>query len=120
MLFNVSERREGDQTVLSVLGDVDLATLPELAGRIARTHGDLLVVDLSDVDYFDPLCLGVLIAGHLRCVRADRRFAIRCVGRTRDLIHESGLDQIMTVLDGADGTDGAEREAENPTPETDV
>lgn len=109
MLFHVSERRDGDRTVLAVIGDVDLATLPELAGRIARAPGEQLVVDLDAVDYFDPLCVGALVAGQLRAQRAGRSFALRCRGRIRALIEESGLARIITVLDeepgpGSDGT----------------
>lgn len=100
MFFNVRESRHGDRVVLSVLGDVDLATLPELANRITRVDADELVIDLSSVDYFDPLCLGVLITAQRTSHRRGRVLAVVSpTGPTRAMLDECRMERLLTIRD---------------------
>ena len=102
MLFNVQVTGEGERTVLHVLGDVDLASLPILAGHIGATQGEALEIDLSSVDHFDPLAMGALLAAKLRMRRRNGTLSIVCPpGRTRSVLEDCGLTSVLTVKDGA-------------------
>ncbi|UDY34423.1 STAS domain-containing protein [Dermatobacter hominis] len=100
MLFDVRVLPEGDWDVLCVVGDLDLATVPALRQSFDRLDSPASAVDLSGVDYVDPVTLGVLLLGALRAGRAGGRFAVVCPpGPARDLLAETGVDRILTVVD---------------------
>ncbi len=100
MLFDVRVLRVGEWSVLAVVGDMDLATLPSLRQELDRLDGALTAIDLSGVDYVDPVSLGVILTGSLRATRRGGRFTVVCPpGPARDLLTESGLDRIIQVLD---------------------
>lgn len=99
MLFDVRVVPVGDWDVLGVLGDLDLATVPRLRQGFDRVHGDRVAVDLSGVDYLDPVSLGVLLVGALRASRADGRYVVVCPpGPARELLAETGVDRILEVV----------------------
>lgn len=100
MLFDVRTRHQGDWTVVAVIGDVDLATIPALRQELDRAEGAAVALDLGGVDLFDPLAFGVVVAGSLRATRRGARFAVVCPpGRPRELFAESRLDRILDVVE---------------------
>ncbi len=100
MLFDVRVLPVGDWDVLSVVGDLDLATLPALRQAFDRIEASDAAVDLSGVDYVDPVTLGALLVGSLRAGRSGGRFAVVCPpGAARELLAETGVDRILTVVD---------------------
>ena len=100
MLFDVRTHEREGWTVVAVVGEVDLGTIPALRQHLDACAGDRVALDLSGVDHFDPLGFGVVIAGSLRARRRGASFAVICPeGRPRELFAESGLDQILTVAD---------------------
>ena len=99
MLFDVRVLRVGEWSVLAVVGDMDLATLPSLRQELDRLDGERTAIDLSGVDYVDPVSLGVILTGSLRATRRGARFAVVCPpGPAADLLTESGLDRIIRVV----------------------
>jgi anti-anti-sigma factor len=108
VLFEARTDPLGDWAVVRVIGEIDLASLPSLRQEVDRTDGDRLALDLTDVDYVDPVALGVVVAGSVRMARRGGRFAVICPpGGPRDLLAESGLDRILAVVAGADDLPGA-------------
>lgn len=100
MLFDVRTLQRDGWSVVAVVGDVDLATLPTLKQHTDGTAGERVALDLSGVDHLDPAALGVVIALQLRARRAGARFAVVCPpGRPQELLAETGLDRIVEVLD---------------------
>jgi anti-anti-sigma factor len=100
VLFDVRVLPIGDWDVLCVVGDLDLATLPSLRQSLDRIEAPRAAIDLSGVDYVDPVTLGVLLVGSLRAARSGGRFAVVCrPGPARDLLAETGIDRILTVVD---------------------
>lgn len=100
MLFDARTVRSGEWDVVRVVGDVDLSTMPALRTQMDRGAGPNVVLDLGEVDVFDPLVFGVVIAGALRASRRGGRFAVVCAqGRTRELFAESGVDRIVAVVE---------------------
>jgi len=74
MIFDVEVSTEGAVTVVTVLGEVDVATAPTLRqtllGLVSETGGPpRIVIDLAGVDFLDSTGLGVLL-GALKRVRA--------------------------------------------------
>jgi anti-anti-sigma factor len=74
--FSLAVRRSDAGTVVSVVGELDVATAPELAQALAGAHGDL-TVDLNATTFADPSTLGVLLAA-------------RAEGRTMHVLRQSG------------------------------
>lgn len=100
MLFDVRILPVGEWDVLCVVGDLDLATMPALRQGFDRLDSSSAAVDLSGVDHVDPMALGVLLVGALRARRSHGRFAVVCpAGPARDLLAETGVDRIVTVVD---------------------
>ncbi len=96
MLFDIQRRIADGREVVSVVGDVDLASLPELATALMASTGDV-VVDLSGVDYVDPVCLGALIAMDLRVRRGGGHLTVRASSGVGSLLEESRLNEILDV-----------------------
>jgi anti-sigma B factor antagonist len=62
--MQISERMEGEIPVISIKGDVDLETSPELRQFLKPKVGDKckrLLLDFSDVNYIDSSGLATLI-----------------------------------------------------------
>lgn len=95
------ERARGGAVVLSLHGEADLHTAPMLRNRLdGAIDGDApgVVVDLSDVPFFDSTALGVLVAGMKR-LRATRR-QLRLVAprvEVRRLLELTLLDRVLAI-----------------------
>jgi len=58
LLELIVERHDGT-TVVSVVGEIDMATAPELRHGLAQTHGHV-IVDLRAVSFLDSCGIGTL------------------------------------------------------------
>jgi anti-sigma B factor antagonist len=96
-------RRElaGDTSLLSVEGDLDLASAPSLKWALAdlQTAGSRhVVVDLSRVSFIDSTALGVLV-GAQRSLDPGVRLAIACAEENVLRIFElTGLDGMFEIV----------------------
>ncbi len=108
--FVISQRELAhDITVLSVEGDLDLASAPSLKWALAdlqssgRRH---VVVDLSKVSFIDSTALGVLV-GAQRAMDKGVRLAVACseenVLRIFELTGLDGMFEIVATLEDAVG-----------------
>lgn len=109
--FTIEEERlgGGETGIITLGGDVDLHTAPQLRERLSRAIDDgvsYLVVDLADVTFIDSMTLGVLLGaskrmrprgGQLRLVVSEpsvrKIFEITLLDRVFDL-HPSREDAI--------------------------
>jgi anti-sigma B factor antagonist len=70
--LELSADHTGSSTVVTVAGEIDLATAPQfeafLRDRLARTRA-VLMVDLSGVDYLGSAGLEVLLSVRAECAR---------------------------------------------------
>ncbi|WP_266384654.1 STAS domain-containing protein [Streptomyces canus] len=83
--FNVTGNEQGDWTVLSVTGELDLVTSPVLRQRVHDVVAEgrhRLVLDLSDVYFCDSSGVGVLIASRrlIRSCQGDLRLILPAQG----------------------------------------
>ena len=79
--FAIVEQRPDERTaVISIAGELDLATAPQLKWRLVdaiEAGLGAIVVDLGDVTFMDSTALGVLV-GVRRGLDAGARLAIVC------------------------------------------
>ena len=102
--FSISATERDGQLLVTLRGELDLATAPDLEdlleGRIAA--GQEVVVDLRGLQFMDSSGIRVLIAGHARAERAGTRLLIV---RPADehpvakIIEVSGLDGELHLID---------------------
>ncbi len=120
MDLSVTSRQEGERSVVSVVGEIDVYTAPSLRERlndlVASGHYHL-VVDLSGVEFMDSTGLGVLVGGlnrvrthdgTLRLVCAQEKIlkVFRITGLTKVFPIFAGLDDALAAPDDAPaGTD---------------
>jgi anti-sigma B factor antagonist len=97
--FHVESDREDSVTLVTVTGEVDLATAPELEERLgeAVAAGDT-TADLVGVEFMDSTGLRVLIAAHEAADAAGHSFSLVVAeGPVTRLLRITGVDQQLTV-----------------------
>ena len=79
----LTTRRDAHETVLSVVGELDILTAPRLASTlddiIRRQHGDL-VIDLTDTGFIDSIGLHALLMVERRLSERSRHLTVICAG----------------------------------------
>ncbi|WP_039814600.1 STAS domain-containing protein [Nocardia otitidiscaviarum] len=102
MTTTVSVRDEA--TVLTVAGEVDLATAPALENAIDATLGGkpaVLVIDLSEVSFLASAGMAALVAAHQRA--GDTRIAVVADGpATSRQLKMTNLDQVFALYSNLD------------------
>lgn len=100
----------GENTVLTVTGEIDMGTSPQLRSALSRVLDDVgsaLIVDLSAVEFLGSSGLAVLVETH--DAAAGRGIALRLVCRSREVVRPleaTGLTELFEVhpdLDAALG-----------------
>ena len=96
--FSATTRATGTGPVVTVSGEVDVATAPRLRaeiGALALARGQLLVVDLAGVTFYDSSGISALIAARNLAEEAEAGVALAAVpdrlSRTFGLIGLGGF-----------------------------
>ncbi len=103
MKLTVSTTERDDVTIVTVSGEVDVYTAPQLRSaleeRIAAGH-TALIVDLQDVGFLDSTGLGVLV-GRVKAVKkVDGWLRVVCTNeRILRLFGITGLDRVIAIHD---------------------
>jgi anti-sigma B factor antagonist len=108
----------GNAHVVSVAGDLDLATAPQLRDELAHASSEgatELVVDLLRVPFVDSVALGVLVEASKRTQARGGVFRVVCDDRRIARIVEiTGLDRVLRLhptlreaLEALEALDGA-------------
>jgi anti-sigma B factor antagonist len=96
-----TEKAGSDAIVLSLTGEVDLYTCPELKTELLRVIDEgaqVVVVDLSGTSFIDSTGLAVLIRGAERLRTNDGRLTVVVVDPSlRKIFEVTGLDRIFTI-----------------------
>ncbi len=90
-----------DRLVVSVAGDLDLASAPSLETALAglTPFGRTVVIDLTDVEFIDSSGVRALLAVN-QLVTDDVGVPVVLTGgtsATRRLIELTGIDQVFTI-----------------------
>jgi anti-sigma B factor antagonist len=102
--FAISAEDRDGRGYLSLRGELDLATAPELEQLVNERidAGQEVVVDLRALEFMDSSGIRVLVAAHARAARNDTRlFVVRPADATAvaKIIDVSGLDGELRIVD---------------------
>ncbi len=91
----------GNVHVLTVTGDLDVATAPALSSELARAWHEgatEVVVDLLRVAFVDSVGLGLLVEASKRTSASGGVFRVVCVDRRiARIIEITGLDRVLRL-----------------------
>ena len=75
----ITQRRSGDTAIVTVRGEIDVASAPELRTHLHELSSDgtpSVVVDLREVTFLDSSALGVLVGALRRCRENESDFKL--------------------------------------------
>jgi anti-sigma B factor antagonist len=109
-LLQVTTREQDHWTVVTAVGQLDVATAPRFRQTLQEAQyggGVNVVVDLEGVEFLDSFGLGVLV-GALRRARSHQTGFAVAVQRPRllQLFELTGLDQVLRVVAEVDDVTG--------------
>jgi anti-sigma B factor antagonist len=106
--FELRSTRVADAVVVTIAGEIDMATAPEVAQAIDSEHdgASRVVVDLTDVTFLDSSALNALIHCQKSLVEHDVAFRVvspsdRAVRNVFDITHLTGPLSVVESLDEA-------------------
>jgi anti-sigma B factor antagonist len=99
--FRIEERLDGAMPVISVIGEIDVATAPQLReslhGVIAAGRSTV-ALDLLAVTFIDSTALGVLVGGLKRCRELGGELHVVVAdARIRKIFEITGLDKVFPL-----------------------
>ncbi len=101
--FRLEVRNEGRSTVISVSGELDLASSPALQeelDRVAASDSQMLIIDLRELDFMDSTGLSVLVRAHQRIEEQGRQLAmVKGPQQVQRLLSLTGVADRLTVVD---------------------
>ena len=101
--MQVQVRQQGDAAIISVSGEVDLYTSPEVRKAITQQSGKkvpLIVVNLAEVEYMDSSGVATLVEGMQLTGKYMGGF--RLVGlqpAVREVFELARLDRVFSIFD---------------------
>ena len=100
--LSCSVEHRADATIVSLCGEVDIASAPELrevlVDVLAETPATHLIVDLSGVGFIDSTGIGVIVGAHRRVTaNGGRLTAVVTTNAVRRALHTTGLLGVWRV-----------------------
>jgi anti-sigma B factor antagonist len=99
--LSLSTRTEGERTIVSVGGEIDVYTAPKLREQLidlvaaGKYH---LIVDMENVDFLDSTGLGVLVGGLKRVRAHDGSLELVCSQeRILKIFRITGLTKVFAI-----------------------
>jgi len=103
MIMQIATTPGSDRYIITVSGEVDLATSPDLDNAIIaaiESGTSSLAIDLTDVSFMDSSGLGVIVRGLKRCREADKDLDLVITNeRVLKVFGITGLDQVIPIHD---------------------
>ena len=102
--FAISTDEVDGRTQLTLRGELDLATAPELEQIVIERidSGREVVVDLRGLEFMDSSGIRILVAAHARAGRAGTRLVVVRPGSgsaVAKIVQVSGLDGELNLVD---------------------
>ena len=99
--MQIAQTSNPDRHVITVSGEVDLATSPQLDAAIISaldSGAKAVAIDLTDVTFMDSSGLGVIVRGLKRCREADIDLDLVITNdRVLKVFGITGLDQVIPI-----------------------
>ncbi len=99
--FDVEIATSNGQTVVSVRGELDMATAPSLWQQLSEAIPEVegrLVIDQAQTRFIDSTGMGVFVRAFKRLQNGGAELVLRSLNdTTRKVIELTGLDQILTI-----------------------
>ena len=106
--FQLRSSRVGDAVVLAIVGEIDMATAPEVERAIDRGHDGTrrVVIDLTEVTFLDSSALNALVHSQRNLAEHDIAFRIvspsdHAVRNVFDITHLTGPLSVVDSIDDA-------------------
>ena len=104
MNFDIKTEQLADRVyVVSLAGEVDLYTAPELKQQLLEVIGQgasHVIVDFTNTTFIDSTTLGVLVGGVKRLRTNEGELALVCSDRNIAKIFEiTGLDRVFAIYE---------------------
>jgi anti-anti-sigma factor len=104
--FEAQCERRGEAAVVSVLGEVDLASAEKLRAvlGVPEAQAATVVLDLRGVTFIDSSGLSVIVAEHQRAQAEQRRLVVAVEGAAmvERLFDLTGLHRTLTIVSDPD------------------
>jgi anti-sigma B factor antagonist len=101
--FQVEVRRNGAAAVVSVSGELDLASGPELEAELDQLTGpdvQLVVIDLRRLDFMDSTGLSILVRAHQRLAAEGAEMGlVRGSQQVQRLLDLTGVAERLRLVD---------------------
>ncbi len=101
MIMQIATTPGSDRYLITVSGEVDLATSPDLdTAVIAAIDSGIssVVIDLTDVSFMDSSGLGVIVRALKRCREAENDLDLVITNeRVLKVFGITGLDQVIPI-----------------------
>jgi anti-sigma B factor antagonist len=101
-----------DPVVVTVRGEIDLASAPELAGLLVELTGQghrYIAVDLASVEFMDSTGVRALIDASERLRSAGGRLVIQAAhARVERVLELTGVDRLLRAPEGAELAEGGD------------
>jgi anti-sigma B factor antagonist len=101
--FRVEAHSENQAVVISITGELDLASSPSLEQhleRLASTDTALVIVDLRALEFMDSTGLSVLVRSHQRAEEHDQRLVlVKGPQQVQRLLSLTGVEGRLTLVD---------------------
>ncbi|MBV9414072.1 MAG: STAS domain-containing protein [Solirubrobacterales bacterium] len=99
--FRLEVRSQGQATIITVSGELDLASSPALQeelDRVAASETQRLIIDLRALDFMDSTGLSVLVRAHQRAEEQGRELAmVKGPQQVQRLLSLTGVADRLTV-----------------------
>jgi anti-sigma B factor antagonist len=102
--LRVSSRSQGDHTIVTLAGEIDLYTAPRLQSELFATMRSadpaLVVVDMSGVEFCDSTGMNVLLAAHRQASERGGDLSLAAPrAPVRKILEVTGLATVFTIHD---------------------
>jgi anti-sigma B factor antagonist len=104
--FRVQTHTMGRVTTLALSGELDLVSSPALQrsmDKLAHSDTELIVVDLSALEFMDSTGLHLLLRAQQQAQEAGRRFAlVRGPDQVQRVFNLTGMADTLTIVDSVE------------------
>lgn len=108
-LLDMTAREQGDVTILSLTGELDISSAARVEKELSRAEERLpaaLVLDLSALEFMDSTGLRIVVSADARARERGGRFAVvRGPDAVQRIFRITRLDERLEIVDSADRLD---------------